>query len=203
MNISFAIKLLKKGKIIAFPTDTVYGIGCDIFNYDAIMKIYEIKKRDAAKPLAAHVGSIEQIKMVAVTDVKYFEILCEKFLPGPLAMILPKLPSVNKIVTSGLDTISVRFPDCVEAIDLALGLGNPIAATSANLSGMPSAIHHDDVINNFQDNVDYILKAGTTKYKKESTIVDLTQEPPKILREGVISKIEIEQVLLEHSCKRR
>ncbi len=195
MDVSLAIDLLKKGGVVAFPTDTVYGIGCDIFNLSAIKRIYEIKKRDASKPLAAHVGSIEQIKMVAITNVQYFDVLCQKFLPGPLAIVLPKLQTVSNIVTSGMDTISIRFPDCSEAIDLALGLGNPIAATSANLSGMPSAVHHIEVINYFKDSVDFVIKAGTTKFKKESTIVDLTQTPPKILREGVISKIEIEQIL--------
>lgn len=199
MDVSFAIDLLKKGGIVAFPTETVYGIGCDIFNLNAIKRIYEIKKRDAAKPLAAHVGSIEQIKMVAFTDVQYFDVFSQKFLPGPLAIILPRLQTISSLVTSGLDTISIRFPDCAEAIDLALGLGNPIAATSANLSGMPSAVHHTDVINYFQDNVDFIIQSGTTKFKKESTIVDLTQTPPKILREGVISKFEIELILREYT----
>lgn len=191
MNLKFAIEILERGGIIAFPTETVYGVGCDIFNPQAAEKVFELKKREKTKPLAAHVGSLEQIQMVAETSVPYFDVLFEKFLPGPLAIILPKKAIVNKIVTCGLDTISIRFPDCTEAIELALGLGRPIAATSANLSGQPSALHHSDVEKYFPTELDYIVTAGTTKYQKESTIVDLTQNPPKILREGVIPGEEV------------
>ncbi|MCX7909222.1 MAG: L-threonylcarbamoyladenylate synthase [Ignavibacteria bacterium] len=195
MEIQLAVEVLRKGGIIAFPTETVYGVGCDIFNVKAVEKVFELKKREKTKPLAAHVGSLEQIQMVSNTDVKYFNILYEKFLPGPLAIILPKLPIVDSAVTCGLDTISIRFPDCKEAIELALGLGRPIAATSANISGYPSAIHHSDVEKYFPSELDFIVRGGLTKYQKESTIIDLTQNPPVILREGAIPKQVIEDIL--------
>lgn len=195
MSLQNAIEILKKGGIIAFPTDTVYGIGCDIFNIEAVEKIFELKKRERTKPLAAHVGSLEQIQLVAETSVPYFDILFEKFLPGPLAIILPKKPIVDNKVTCGLDTISIRFPDCFEAIELALGLGRPIAATSANLSGQASAIHHSDVERFFPTEIDFIVAAGVTKYKKESTIVDLTQNPPKILRRGALPAEELSKIV--------
>jgi len=195
MKLDDAIEVLRNGGVVGFPTDTVYGIGCDVFNAKAAEKIFSLKQREKSKPLAAHVGSWEQIEMVAQTHVPFFDILREEFLPGPLAIVLPKLPAVPDVVTCGLATISIRYPDCPEAIELALGLGSPIAATSANLSGKPSAIHHNDVKAYFPTELDFIVEAGYTKYRKESTIIDLTKERPEILRIGVISKEQIEDVL--------
>ncbi len=195
MKIEVAIEILKNGGIVAFPTETVYGVGCDIFNPDAVEKVFELKKREKTKPLAAHVGSLEQIQLVSNTSIKYFDILFEKFLPGPLAIILPKKPIVDSVVTCGFETISIRFPDCTEAIELALGFGRPIAATSANLSGMPSAIHHEDVIKYLQLEPNQIIASGYTKYRQESTILDLTQNPPKMLRQGPIGPRQIEDAL--------
>jgi L-threonylcarbamoyladenylate synthase len=195
MGIEVAIEILKKGGVIGFPTETVYGIGCDINNLAAVNKIFELKGRERTKPLAAHVGSIEQIEMVAETNIRFFEKLSKEFLPGPLALILPKKPIVDNVVTCGFNTISIRFPDCKEAIALALGLGRPIAATSANLSSKPSAIHHNEVKNYFGDALDYIIEAGVTKYRKESTIIDLCADPPKVLRVGAIPVERIEKVI--------
>lgn len=194
-NVSIATEILKKGGIIAFPTDTVYGIGCDIFNFQAVRKIFKLKKRESTKPLAAHVGTFEQIEMIANIKNKYFEPLVENFLPGPLAIILPKMDIIDDLVTCGLPTISIRFPDCFEAVELAKGLGAPIAATSANISGFPSAIHHQDVYKYFHSELDYILESGYTKYLKESTIIDITGEVPKVVRVGVIPTEKIESVL--------
>ncbi|ROL57859.1 threonylcarbamoyl-AMP synthase [Bacteroidetes/Chlorobi group bacterium Naka2016] len=195
MELNYVVDILLQGGIVGFPTETVYGIGCDIFNLSAVEKIFDLKKRDKTKPLAAHVGSFEQIEMVANTNVKFFETLYKKFLPGPLAIILPKKPIVDSVVTCGLETISIRFPDCKEAVELALGLGRPIAATSANLSGQPSAVHHEDVLKYFPDCLDFVVQSGFTKYRKESTIINLTVSPPKILRQGAIPIEEIEKVL--------
>ncbi len=194
-SVKEAIEVLKKGGIIAFPTDTVYGIGCDIFNLEAVKEIFKLKKRESTKPLAAHVGSFKQIEMVAKINNKFFEPLVENFLPGPLAIILPKKENVDDVITCGLQTISIRFPDCSEAIELAEGLGVPIAATSANISGYPSAVHHQDVYKYFHSELDYILESGYTKYLKESTIIDITSEFPEVVRVGVIPVDKIESVL--------
>lgn len=195
MVIKVAAEVLQQGGIVGFPTETVYGIGCDILNPSAVEKIFQLKKREKSKPLAAHVGSFDQIEMVADTNVEFFDKLYENFLPGPLAVILPKKELVDNVVTCGLNTISIRFPDCTEAIELALALGRPVAATSANLSGQPSAIHHSDVQKYFPNELDFIVEGGFTKYRKESTIIDLTTSPPKILRVGVIPKEEIEKII--------
>jgi len=194
-DIQKVVEILKSGGVIAFPTDTVYGIGCNIFNISGIKRIFELKKREKTKPLAAHVGSFEQIELVAYTNNKYFEILAEKFLPGPVAIILPKRNIVDDVVTCGLPNISIRFPDCPEAIQIANELDAPIAATSANISGMPSAIHHQDVYKYFPSELDFVLEAGTTKFKIESTIIDLTADSPRILRVGAVPIEEIESAL--------
>jgi len=195
MDIQKVVNILKSGGVIGFPTDTVYGIGCDIFNISAVKRIFELKRREATKPLAAHVGSFDQIEMVAYTNNKYFKALAEKFLPGPLAIILPKRKIVDDAVTCGLPSISIRFPDCLEAIELANSLGVPIAATSANISGMPSAIHHQDVYKYFPSELDFVVESGYTKYRIESTIIDLTADSPKILRVGAVPIEKIEAVL--------
>lgn len=192
-NISKAVEILKQGGIVAFPTDTVYGIGCDIFNATAAKKIFSIKQRESTKPLAAHVGSLEQIGQIADTSHTLFPLLSGKFLPGPLAIILPKKEIIPDEITSGLKSISVRFPNCREAIEMALQLGRPIAATSANISGLPSAIHHTEVKNYFGEKVDLTIEGGFTKFKKESTIIDLTGEEPLIRRVGYIEPETIEQ----------
>ncbi|MCX7879137.1 MAG: L-threonylcarbamoyladenylate synthase [Ignavibacteria bacterium] len=188
-------KILSNDGVIAFPTETVYGIGCDIFSQKGVERIFALKKREAKKPLAAHVGSFEQIRQVGNTSVKYFDILANKFLPGPLAIIIPKLETVSNSVTCNFPSISIRFPDCEEFIQLALSFGRPIAATSANFSGEPSSIHHSQVKTYFEGKIDYIVEGGDTKYRKESTIIDLTKEKPTILRIGVIQPEELEEVL--------
>lgn len=194
-NISKAVEILKQGGIVAFPTDTVYGIGCNIFNTTAAEKIFSIKQREATKPLAAHVGSSEQILNIANVSHPLFSLLSEKFLPGPLAIILPKKDIIDDKITSGLKSISIRFPNCREAIELALQLGKPIAATSANLSGLPSAIHHSEVTKYFGKTVDFIVEGGFTKFRKESTIIDLTNEDPLIRRVGYLTPETIEQAI--------
>lgn len=194
-NISKAVEILKQGGIVAFPTDTVYGIGCDIFDITAAKKIFSLKQREATKPLAAHVGSFEQIEKIANISHTLFPILSEKFFPGPLAIILPKKEIIADEITSGLKSISIRFPNCREAIELALELGKPIAATSANISGLASAIHHAEVKKYFGKKVDFIIEGGFTKFKKESTIIDLTCEEPLIRRVGYITPETIEQAI--------
>ncbi|MGQ9819324.1 MAG: L-threonylcarbamoyladenylate synthase [Candidatus Kapaibacteriales bacterium] len=190
-----AADLLKQGKIIIFPTDTVYGIGGDILNESAVQKIFLVKGRDFRKPLATHVANWEQIEMVAETDNPYFYKLFDVFLPGPLAVILPKKSLVPNLVTSGLSTVSIRFPNCFEAIELARLLGRPLAATSANPSGLSSPIDEEEINPNLAKEVSFVIKRGTTLYKKESTIVDLSYEKPIIRRIGAIPIEKIEKVL--------
>lgn len=194
-EIEVAVDFLSKGKIVIFPTDTVYGLGGDILNEVAIQRVFFAKGRDFSKPLAAHVANLQQIEMVAETDNPLFFKLFDFFLPGPLAVILPKKNLVPNLVTSGLSSISIRFPDCFEAIELARLLGRPLAATSANHAGLPAPIDDEEIEPSLAKKVSFILRRGSTLYKKESTIIDLSYEKPKILRVGAIPLEEIEKVL--------
>lgn len=197
-QIEIAVEKLKQGEIIIFPTDTVYGVGCDISNENAIRKVFLAKGRDFRKPLAAHVANFEQIEMVAYTEHPLFLKLYEAFLPGPLAIILPKKDFVSDLVTGGFPTISIRFPDCFESIELARMLGRPLSATSANPSGLPAPSDSCDIDTEFVEKVSFVIDSGKTKYQIESTIIDLTFEKPTIRRVGVISVNNIEKLLGIH-----
>lgn len=194
-EVEIAVDLLNKGKIIIFPTDTVYGVGGDILNEVAIQKVYIAKGRDFSKPLAAHVANLEQIEMIGETHNPYFFKLFDAFLPGPLAIILPKKNLVSNLVTGGLSTVSIRFPNCYEAVELSRLFGRPLAATSANPSGLPAPIDDVEIEPTLIKKVSFILKRGSTLYKKESTIIDLSFAKPIIRRVGAIPIEKIEKVL--------
>lgn len=194
-QIELAVSYLLQGRLIIFPTDTVYGIGCDMYNSEAVKNIFLAKGREFGKPLTAHVGTIEQIQMVAKTENTLFAKLYEAFLPGPLAIILPKKSQVSNLVSGDLDTISIRFPDCSVSIELAKLLGRPITATSANLSGCPAPIDVADISKELFKKVEFIISLGKTKYQKESTIIDLTLENPTIRRVGAVPVEKLEKVL--------
>ncbi len=194
-DVNIAVDVLKKGGVIAFPTDTVYGIGCNIFDLNATNKVFELKRRDYSKPLTAHLWSIDQVETVAQTDSPFLPMLISNFIPGPITIILPKKEIIPDIVTSGKNTIGIRIPDCNIYLELAKNFGLPIATTSANISNQPSAKNAEQVFEYFGDSLDVILDGGETKYRLESTIVDISQNIPKILRIGVISKEQIEQAL--------
>jgi L-threonylcarbamoyladenylate synthase len=193
--IETAISILNDSGIIAFPTDTVYGLGCNMMNDNAIRKIFEIKGRDFDKPLAAHVSSIEQIALLSDNIPDTFYKLADKFLPGPLNIIINKKSTVSDIMTSGFQTIGIRFPDDEICTTLISEFGRPLAATSANLSGRTSPVSGEDVISQFAGTIPLILNAGMTKYKQESTIISLVDDIPKLLRSGAIQQKQLEDVL--------
>lgn len=194
-NLKSCSDFLHNGEIIAFPTETVYGLGCDFFNEFAVKKIFEIKGREHNKPLTAHISDLKFIDDLAENIPYEFFLLAEKFLPGPLTIILKKNMSVPDIVTAGNDKIGFRFPDNQIAIDIINHFGKPLAATSANLSGQSPAIEIKDIINNFNNKIPLIIDGGLTIHKLASTVIDLSSKKFYILREGAISKFEIETVL--------
>lgn len=187
--------VLSDGGIIIFPTETVYGLGADIFNEESINRIYKIKGRDFNKPLAAHISSINQIELICDNVSDLFCKLAENFLPGPLSIVVPNVNSkVPKIVTSGLNTIAIRYPDndiCRKIID---NFNFPLAATSANVSGHTSPINFSNIEKEIIDEVDLAVDGGECYYKMESTVISIVSQP-KILRQGVLKKEDIEEVL--------
>ncbi len=189
-----AITILKQGGIVAFPTDTVYGLGACISIGHAVERVYQAKKRPRSIALPLLLTDISQIGEVAQPVPPVAWLLADKFLPGALTIVLHKSQSVPDIITGKGKTVAVRIPAHPIPVALAQGVGTPIVGTSANLSGKPSALTAEDVRTQLGDKVDLIIDGGRCPGGKESTIVDLTGETPVILREGAISREELQRV---------
>ncbi|MBI5324700.1 MAG: threonylcarbamoyl-AMP synthase [Ignavibacteriae bacterium] len=194
-EIKEAVRLLKEGKIISFPTETVYGIGGDIYNESAINEIFEIKNRPINLPLSAHLSSISDVEDVAFDIPDEFFILADKFLPGPLTIILKKKKNIPESITAGLKTIGVRIPDNKIFQKIVEELGNPLAATSANISGKKSALTAEEVEFYFPKGITKIINGGRCRYSLESTVISLVEFPPLLIREGVIRTVILEELL--------
>ncbi|MBS2213080.1 threonylcarbamoyl-AMP synthase [Carboxylicivirga mesophila] len=193
-NIETAAKYIQEGKLVAFPTETVYGLGANGLNPMAVAKIFELKERPSFDPLILHIASLDQLKeLIKTTDERVYQ-LAEKFWPGPLTMVLPKSERVPDLVTSGLPTVGIRMPANPIALELISQSGCPIAAPSANKFGRISPTTAAHVQKQLPD-VDYILDGGKTTVGIESTIIRLTDKGFQILRNGIITREELETVL--------
>jgi L-threonylcarbamoyladenylate synthase len=193
-SIEEAAKYICNGKLVAFPTETVYGLGANALNPMAVAKIFELKERPSFDPLIIHIANIDQLeKLVLCSDKRVYK-LAERFWPGPLTMVLPKSDIVPDIVTSGLPTVGIRMPSNKIALDLIRISDCPIAAPSANKFGRisPTTAAH---VRKQLPNVDYILEGGKTTVGIESTIIKLTDKGFQILRNGVITQEDLETVL--------
>lgn len=187
--------ILTKGEVIAFPTETVYGLGCDLFNESAVKKLYLLKGRDFNKPLTAHISDLKFVRDLTDSIPDEFFVLSDYFLPGPLTIILKKSKLIPDIVTAGLPTIGIRFPNNPIAIEIINNYGKPLAATSANMSGQSPAIESKNIIKNFFNLIPLIIDGGLTINQVASTVIDISSDRFYILREGAIPKSEIEKVL--------
>jgi L-threonylcarbamoyladenylate synthase len=188
------IYILKQGGIVAFPTDTVYGLGAGISIGHAVEQVYQIKERPFSMALPLLLADKSQLAEVAEPVPAIAWRLADKFLPGALTIVLPKSQLVPDIVTGSGKTVAVRIPAHPIPVALARGLGTPIVGTSANLSGKPSPLTADEVYAQLGNKIDLIIDGGRCPGGKESTIVDLTGETPMVLREGAISREELNQV---------
>ena len=184
-NLLRAANLIKRGEIVAFPTETVYGLGADGLNVAACEKIFIAKGRPSDKPLSLHVASLEMVERVAKISAAA-EKLFAAFCPGALTIILPKTKIVPDFVTGGRSSVGIRFPANEIALALIKLSGVPIAAPSANLSGKVPPNSAQEVFDNLRGRVEVILDGGRCEYGISSTIVDLTESEPKILRHGAI-----------------
>ncbi|MFC1948250.1 L-threonylcarbamoyladenylate synthase [Chloroflexota bacterium] len=194
VKIAKGISILTGGGIIAYPTDTVYGLGACSDNLKAVKRVYEVKNRPFDMPLPLLLSDVSWIERltISISDTAYR--LIDEFLPGALTLVAKKADSVPHIISGGKNTIALRIPDHPITIALINGTGRPLIGTSANLSGKPSALTADDVDNQLGDKIDYILDGGLCPGGKESTIVDVTGDIPVLLREGAVSKADIEKV---------
>jgi L-threonylcarbamoyladenylate synthase len=194
-KIRFAAEIIKRGGLVAFPTETVYGLGADALNPEAVRKVFGAKGRPSDNPLIVHIADIKDIDILAKRVPKTAAMLMQKFWPGPLTVVLNKRRNIPDIVTAGGATVAVRMPDNKIALALISASGVPIVAPSANLSGRPSPTRPRDVIADMMGRVDLIIDGGQTEIGIESTVIDMTTLPPQILRPGIITVEEIESII--------
>lgn len=195
--ISQAAEILKTGGLVAFPTETVYGLGADALNADAAAKIYAAKGRPSDNPLIVHIADTKAVYALASRVSEKAVMLMEAFWPGPLTIILPKKSIVPAGTTGGLDTVAIRMPSHPSALELIKESGVYIAAPSANTSGRPSPTTAEHVVEDMTGKIDMILDGGAVGIGIESTIVDLTGDIPTILRPGFITKRMLEAIIGE------
>lgn len=194
-GIGRAGEILKKGGLVAFPTETVYGLGADALDEMASAKIYKAKGRPSDNPLIVHIADWEAIEKIAVDIPREAKILADAFWPGPLTMVLKKSDAVPFGTTGGLSTVAVRMPDHEIARALIRAGGGYVAAPSANTSGRPSPTTAQHVAEDMNGIIEMIIDGGEVSIGLESTIVDLTEGTPTILRPGYINQEMLEQVL--------
>ena len=193
-EITRAVEVLRRGGVVAFPTDTVYGLGAGIYLPRAVERVFELKGRPRHQPLPVLVGSLDQVPRLASLPPQAVA-LAGRFWPGGLTLVLAALETVPELVTAGSGTVAVRQPRHPTPLALIEGLGSPITGTSANLSGHPPARTADEVRGQMGGRVDLVLEGGPPPGGRESTVVDLTGKAPLVLREGAIPKEEIEECL--------
>jgi len=190
-----AAKIIKEGGLVAFPTETVYGLGADALNSEACAKIFEAKDRPLDDPLIVHISEREDLFRLARDVPNAVSELTDKFWPGPLTLVLKKSRKVPDIVTAGLDTVAIRMPSNEIALNLIRMTKTPIAAPSANLFGRPSPTDSQHIINDLAGRIDMIIDGGRTLIGVESTVLDLAQDTPSILRPGGVSIERLEKVI--------
>ena len=194
-SIQQAAELLSRGQLVAFPTETVYGLGADAANPDAVAKIFAAKGRPANHPLIVHIADIAQLADWAESVPDTALRLAQAFWPGPLTLILNKKPNVPAIITGGQNTIALRIPNNPVALQLLQAFGRGIAAPSANRFGRISPTQAQHVADDLGDRVNFILDGGPCAVGLESTILDLSDDVPAILRPGRITRSQIKAVL--------
>jgi L-threonylcarbamoyladenylate synthase len=190
-----AATIIQNGGLVAFPTETVYGLGGNALNPEASSKIYAAKGRPSDNPLIAHVANLEQVVPLVTEITPVAKELMNKFWPGPMTLILNKSEIVPLTTTGGRDTVAIRMPNHQTALRLIEEAGVPIAAPSANLSGRPSPTQASHVVEDLSGRIEMILDDGQTDIGIESTIIDLTEDKPVILRPGYITPEMLEEVI--------
>jgi len=196
-EIEEVVKILESGGVIAFPTDTVYGLAADAFNPRAVARIYEIKTRPGYLQLPLLIARADQLATLAdpIPQIAWF--LARHFWPGGLTMVLARAGSVPDHLTHG-STIAVRVPDHPIPLALIEHLGRPIVGTSANISGQANTLTAEEVRQQLGGKIEFIIDAGRCPGGKESTVVEVTGEPPVVLRQGIIASHEIDQAYEEY-----
>ncbi len=190
-----AVRLLRAGKVIAYPTDTVYGVGASGFNERAIEQLYVVKDRPHEKAIPYLLASAKDLALVARDIPEAARVLAAKLWPGGLTLVVPATARVPKILIAGGDSIAVRVPNQPTTRTLIDAVGAPLATTSANLSGAADPATAQEVFEQLSGRIPFILDGGATRGNVPSTVVDVTTDPPTVRRVGVIAVEEIEKVI--------
>jgi L-threonylcarbamoyladenylate synthase len=188
-----AIKVLEKGGVVAFPTETFYGLGVKYDNEDALKRLYEIKKRPQDKAIPLIVGSIREVHILAAEVPELAFELMKRYWPGPLTIVLKAKDRLSEYITAGTGKVAVRVPGESVALDIVRRTGFPITATSANPSGSPPADSPQEVLKYFAEELDLIIDGGRTHGYEPSTIVEVVDDNIKLLRKGILKKINLEE----------
>lgn len=194
-NIAAAGEIIRRGGLVAFPTETVYGLGANALSDEAVSKIYKAKGRPSDNPLIVHIAEKEDIIPLVKEVTPKAKALMDAFFPGPLTIILPKSGKIGKVVSGGLDTVGIRMPQNPIARQLIKAAGVPIAAPSANTSGLPSPTNAKYVIEDMRGKIDAIIDGGSSEFGIESTVLTLAGEVPTILRPGAITQEMLSEVI--------
>jgi L-threonylcarbamoyladenylate synthase len=195
VDVERAARWIREGEVVAFPTETVYGLGAAVFNPAALAKIFALKNRPPDNPLIVHIAALAQVEEIATAIPPIFYSVARAFFPGPLTVILRRHPRVPAIVSGGLDSIAVRMPSDPIALALIAAVGEPVAAPSANLSGKPSPTQCEHVLEDFMGKIPAVIDRGKTRFGIESTVISLLSDPPVLFRPGSITKREIEEAI--------
>ena len=193
--IAEAVRLLRNGGLVAFPTDTVYGVGAHAFQSRAVAALYEAKARPRDKAIPLLLARAEDLLLVAERVPETAHPLIKRFWPGALTLVVPKGPAIPQVVSAGGPTVAVRVPDHPVTLALITALGAPLAATSANLTGHSSPVTADEVARELGGRIDLIIDGGPCPGGVPSTVLDLTVDPPIVLRLGAIKEEEIKAVI--------
>lgn len=191
-----AARVVRDGGVIAFPTDTLYGLGASVQHEEALRRIYEIKGRDPSKPILLLVPDLDVLRTLVTEISGAAQRLMERFWPGPLTLIFEASEMVPHICLGGGTTIGIRLPDAPVARALLQELMEPVTASSANLSGDPEPVSAQQVADSLGDRVDLILDGGVCRNNRPSTLVDVSRSVPRLLREGRISEETLKPFLL-------
>lgn len=191
--LSRAVELIKAGNVVSFPTETVYGLGADAFNSDAIDNVFTVKGRPSDNPLIVHVASLDDLTKIADSISNDTQKLMNHFWPGPLTLVIPKKKSVLDRITAGLPTVAIRMPNHPLAMELIRQTG-PLVAPSANLSGKPSPTRPEHLFDDYGGDIP-VLDGGICQVGIESTVINMTTQPYLILRPGSISKETIQEIV--------
>jgi L-threonylcarbamoyladenylate synthase len=193
-SVSRAAELLRAGEIVAFPTETVYGLGAGVFHEVAIREVFRAKGRPQDNPLIVHIASMSDVERVALHVPPLFHILSAKFFPGPLTIVVDKHPAVPDSVTAGLPGVAIRMPDHPVAMALIKAAGEPLVAPSANRSGQPSPTSARHVLDDLEGRIAAVVDGGECEVGIESTVISLRGKNPVILRPGIVTREQLEAV---------